>query len=136
MSETTNFDQEFGASFVQRLNVTYNLLFALYFHADVDCKKIKFNVLHLLYLLTICILLFALSLCLPQARLCQFAALLCSALSNMSCCLLSASSPHSDHAHGHTHGPMHKESSCSSVWAIPPLREAEQWPAGGIFRPS
>ena len=44
-----------------------------------------------------------------------------------------ASSPHSDHAHAHC--PMHKEGSCSSVWAILPLREIEQWPAGGIFRP-
>ena len=78
MRETTNFDQEFGASFVQKLNMVQSLLFALYFHADVDCKEIKLTVLHLLYLLTLCILLFALSLCLPQARLCQFAALLCS----------------------------------------------------------
>ena len=37
--------------------------------------------------------------------------------------VVSASSPHSDHAHAHS--PIYKESIYSSVWAILPLREAE-----------
>ena len=37
----------------------------------------------------------------------------------LSSAVISASWPHSDHPYAHAHGPIHKESICSSVWAIP-----------------